>query len=265
MRKFALFCVLGLLCQLLAVPAFLAAAPRALASPPTTSVGDAYATGTGCDWTFGTSGIEQTVTYSSGTGSYELTSLENMLDSREYVQGGTASGEFSLGWNGVTLTGASGGWTCASGTATTPTVGGAQIVQLAVTLTRTGLSVEQVYQIFPSDSVIRQWTVYKNTGSSAATLSDPSFLDQNVMTGDVAAGQVQLQYMTGAECCNSQSWHQQDTTLDTSYARTFDSDDQFGCVDSGSTPASCPGPAIRWAPRSTSRGSRSGTTRQATG
>ena len=116
MRKFALFCVLGLLCQLLAVPAFLASAPRALASPPTTSVGDAYATGSGCDWTFGTSGIEQTVTYSSGTGSYELTSLENMLDSREYVQGGTASGEFSLGWNGATLTGASGGWTCASAT-----------------------------------------------------------------------------------------------------------------------------------------------------
>ncbi|HEX4092124.1 MAG TPA: hypothetical protein VHZ33_25695, partial [Trebonia sp.] len=241
MRKFALLCVLGLLCSLFVGPAFFAAAPPALASPPpTTSVGDAYATGSGCDWTFGTSGVEQTVAYASGAGSYELTSFENMLDGHEYVQGGTASGQFSLGWNGVTLTGASGGWTCASGTATTPTVGGAPIVQLAVTLTRAGLRVEQVYQIFPSDSVIRQWTVYTNTGSSAATLSEPSFLDQNVMTGDVAAGQVQLQYMTGAECCNAQSWHQQDTTLDSSYARTFDSYDQFGCVDSGSTPASCP-------------------------
>jgi hypothetical protein len=241
MRKFALLCVLGLLCSLFVGPAFFAAAPPALASPPpTTSVGDAYATGSGCDWTFGTSGVEQTVAYASGAGSYELTSFENMLDGHEYVQGGTASGQFSLGWNGVTLTGASGGWTCASGTATTPTVGGAPIVQLAVTLTRAGLRVEQVYQIFPSDSVIRQWTVYTNTGSSAATLSEPSFLDQNVMTGDVAAGQVQLQYMTGAECCNAQSWHQQDTTLDSGYARTFDSYDQFGCVDSGSTPASCP-------------------------
>jgi hypothetical protein len=75
--------VLGLLCSLFIAPAFFAPAPPALASPPpTTSVGDAYATGTGCDWIFGTSGVEQTVAYTSGAGTYELLRVRHRDDAK---------------------------------------------------------------------------------------------------------------------------------------------------------------------------------------
>ena len=53
MRKTTLLCVPVLLCQLAVMPLVIGPAPQALAAPPpTTSVGDGYATGSGCTWTF---------------------------------------------------------------------------------------------------------------------------------------------------------------------------------------------------------------------
>lgn len=200
----------------------------AASGPPTTSVGDAYATGSGCDWTFGTSGIEQTVTYEASPGTYELTSFDNELVSGgyEYIQGGSASPQFSIEWDGSRYTGATSGWSCSSGVASTPSVGGNEIVQLVVTLTRSDvdLSVAQTYQIFPSESVIRQWTTYTNTSSGAASVQAPSFVQQNLMSSDIAdTSNVQLWWMTGAACCQQDSWAQNDVTMSSSTSQLFDS------------------------------------------
>ena len=200
------------------------------------SVGDAYANGTGCTWTIGTAGIEKTLTLSSG--SYTMTSFLNKLNgSRQYVQGGTASPEFSLGWDGTSLSGSSGGWSCVSGTASTPSVGGVQAVQLDVALSHSGgLKVVKHYQIFPSESVIREWVDYVNTDSVSHTLTTPSYLQQNILTGDMSAGNLTLTWMTGALCCYSDAWHEHTATVNSSYQRTFDSYDPYpyaGCGGSG--------------------------------
>ncbi|MCW2977440.1 MAG: hypothetical protein JWM06_2721, partial [Actinomycetia bacterium] len=207
--------------------------------------GDAYANqgANSCTWTIGTAGIEKTLTFSSG--SFTMTSFKNKLVSptKELIQGSTVSPEFRFTWDGSALTGASGGWTCASGSAATTTVGGQTAIQLDVTLTRsaspTTVQVTKHYLDFPSDSLIREWTDYKNTDSAAHTLATPSFLEQHLLGTDAAAGHVTLNYMTGAACCNAASWTVRATPLTSSYVRNFDSYDAFGCVDSGSTPASC--------------------------
>lgn len=197
-------------------------------SPTTTSVGDAYATGSGCNWTFGTSGIEQTVTYQASPGTYELTSFENELASGgyQYVQAGSASAQFSVQWDGAQYTGATSGWTCASGVASTPDVGGTQVVQLVVTLSRSDvdLTVTQTFQIFPGESVVRQWTAYTNTASTSAQVQAPSFIDQQLMTSDISnTSNVQLWWMKGAACCGSTAWSQNENTQSTSSAQLFDS------------------------------------------
>ncbi len=55
-----------------------------------------------------------------------MTSLKNKLPARavELVQGRTPSDEFRFGWDGTTLRGSTGGWSCSAGTAATVTVGG---------------------------------------------------------------------------------------------------------------------------------------------
>lgn len=219
------------------VAGFLSIVAAAPASAAVTTVGDATASGSGCTWTIATSKVSKTLTFSSGT--YELTSFQNISAGREYIQGGTVSPEFSFSWDGTTLTGASGGWTCASGTVTTPTVDGNQIIQLAVALTRSTVEVTKYYQVFPMESVIREWTAYTNTDTAGHTLADPTYADAHMMTSDIAAGHVQLQYMLGAACCNGFSYNQESTTLTTTYARNFDSYDPLDCVDSGSTPSTC--------------------------
>jgi hypothetical protein len=225
----------GLLLAVLA--ALLLGAPGAHAL----TSGDGYANqgANACTWTMGTAAVEKVVTFSSG--SYAMTSLKNKLPgtAHEYVQGGVGSPEFRFGWDGTTLTGASGGWTCTSGSAATTTVGGATAIAVNVALTHGDARVDQHYVVFPSDGVIRQWTVYTNAGTSAHTLSTPSLVDQHVMSSAVGAGNVDLHYFTGAACCDSQAWTMRSTRLTSSYQRTFDAYDPFGCTDSGSTPSSC--------------------------
>jgi hypothetical protein len=81
--------------------------------------GDAYANqgANSCTWTIGTAGIEKVLSFSSG--SFTMTSFKNKLVSptKELIQGSTVSPEFRFSWDGSTLTGASGGWTCAAGSA----------------------------------------------------------------------------------------------------------------------------------------------------
>jgi hypothetical protein len=217
-----------------------ALAPAASAN---TTVGDAYATvgSNSCTWTMGTAGIEKVVTFASG--SFKLTSFKNKLASpaREYVQGSVVSPEFRVTWNGTSYTGNSGGWTCTSGTSSSTTVGGQSAVQVDIVLDRSTFEVTKHYIVFPSESLIREWTEYKNTDTSAHTLATPSFLEQHLMSTDIASGNVRLNYFGG----EAAGYTNRATTLNAAYARTFDSYDNAGCVDSGSTPATCGQDAFR--------------------
>lgn len=215
-----------------AVVAVLGAAAPARADDAVT-VGDAYARpGTNaCTWSIGTDAIRKDLTFSGGT--YELTRFENVLTGSEYVDQSDPSGEFRLTWDGQTLTGASGGWSCASGHAEKVDAGGADALQLDVSVTRDDLRVTKHYVVYPSDALIREWTDYANTGTGSHTLAQPSFMEQHVMGRQIQAGNVNLRYMTGATAVAG-SWQLKDSALDPAASRTFDSYDAFGCASDNS-------------------------------
>ena len=186
------------LVALLALPAQAAAAARPRLAPRSARVGDAYAYqgANACSWTFGTAAVQKTVTLSQGT--FTLTSFLNKLTNpwRQYVDG-TTSPEFSFGWDGTTITGATPGWGCVQSSAKRVLEGGEPALELDVTVARPQVSVTQHYVIYPGESLVRQWTDYLNTDSVAHTMSDPSFLDQALMGDAVSAGHAQLLYSTG--------------------------------------------------------------------
>lgn len=229
----------------LAVGAALAVTTGALLMAPAAGAvtsGDASAKqgANACSWTMETAGVRKVVAFADGT--FQMSSFVNKLASpaREYVQGATVSPEFRFSWDAETLTGASGGWSCTSGSAVPATVGGQEAIRIDVALTRSSVRVDQHYVVFPSESVVRQWTAYTNVGTGAHTLATPSFLEQHMLSADVSSGAVDLQYITGAGCCNADAWTLRTTRLSSSYARTFDSYDPFGCVDEpDGTPSTC--------------------------
>jgi hypothetical protein len=193
--------------------------------------GDAYATqgANACTWTMGTAGIEKVVTLSGG--SFTMTSLKNKVASPvvENVQGATASEEVQFSWDGTTITGASGGWSCGSGSASTITVGGQPAIQLDVALTRTGLQVTKHYIIYPSEAMIREWVSYKNTSAAGHTLAKPSFLQERVLGSDTA--DTDLMFMSGASASNGGgSWTARTAALTSTWERDFDSYDAFSCA-----------------------------------
>ena len=201
------------------------------------TVGDAYATAGAnqCSWTIGTAATEKALTFSGGT--YTLTSFKNKLASpvRDYVDAGTASAEVRFDWDGTTITGATPGWSCVSGSAASTTVGGAAALQLDVTLTRAGgPTVVKHYVLHPSTSVIREWSEIGNGDSASHTLARPSFLEQHVM-GDETAD-TSLRWMSGARS-TAGSWELRSNPLSPTYARTFDSYDSWNCpVDTSGVP-----------------------------
>jgi hypothetical protein len=216
-------------------PTATAAAAPAPAAPAATSgakagaaqLGSAYAhRGTNaCTWTVGTAGIEKAFTFSGGT--YTMTSFKNTLVSpaREYVTAAAPSAEFRFAWDGATLTGASGGWSCHSGGVSKIKAGGQPALQLDVSLSRPSVAVTKHYIIYPQVALIREWTSYTNTGTTSHELAQPSFLEQKVM-GDVV-GDTDLSFMYGANPFNdpSQNWRLATQPLTADYARTFDSTD----------------------------------------
>jgi hypothetical protein len=144
-----------------------------------------------CSWTVRSPGIEKTFTFDALAGTYEMTSFKNLLVSPvlQYVTAGAPSGEFRFTWDGVTLSGDGGGWSCAWGRASRIDAGGAPALELDVSLSRPSVSVRVTkhYVVYPDVALIREWTDYANTDPVAAHgLSQPSFLEQKVM-GDVVA------------------------------------------------------------------------------
>src|SRR5262245_4768128 len=91
----------------------------ALAQAGSATMGAAFARrgANACSWVIGTDGIEKTLPFAQG--SYTLSSFRNTLvrPTREYVTADSVSSEFRFVWDGTMLTGASGGWTCRSGRA----------------------------------------------------------------------------------------------------------------------------------------------------
>jgi hypothetical protein len=210
----------------LALSAVLTLAASSVARAVT--VGDAYANAGAnqCSWTIGTAATEKVLTFSGET--FTLTSFKNKLASpvREYVDAGTPSAEVRFDWDATTITGATPGWSCASGTAASTTVGGEAALELDVTIERPGVRVAKHYVVHPSTSVIREWTDYRNTDGAAHTLTRPSFLEQHVM-GDETADTT-LRWMSGARSTPG-SWELRSTPLTSTYARTFDSYDSWDC------------------------------------
>ncbi|MDW5593576.1 hypothetical protein VSS74_04465 [Conexibacter stalactiti] len=214
--------------SVLALPLSLVLTLAASSAARAVTVGDAYANAGAnqCSWTIGTAASEKVLTFSSGT--YTLTSFKNKLTSpvREYVSASTPSREVRFEWDGTTITGATPGWSCVSGSAATATVGGQSAIKLDVTIGRSGVQVTKHYLVHPSTGLMREWSDYKNTGSGAASLVRPSFLEQHVLGDDTA--DTTLRWMTGAKYAAG-SWELRQTALSSSYARTFDSYDQFDC------------------------------------
>jgi hypothetical protein len=212
------------LALLLSVVLTLAASAAARA----VTVGDAYANAGAnqCSWTIGTAATEKVLTFAGGR--YTLTSFKNKLASpaREYV-GSQTSAEVRFDWDGTTVTGATPGWSCASGSAAGTTAGGEPALQLDVTLTRAGgVRVVKHYLLYPSTAVIREWSEIANTDGSAHRLARPSFLEQHVM-GDETADTT-LRWMSGARA-TAGSWELRSNPLSPTYARTFDSYDSWDC------------------------------------
>jgi len=198
------------------------------------SSGDAYALAgsNACTWTLGTAAVEKTLTFAANAGTFVLSSFKNKLPTtaREYIQGGVASDEFRALWDGVAISGSSGGFGCSAGSAQLVNIGGVDCVQVNVTLSRNKLSLDKHYLVYPSQGLIREWTEYTNTDSAAHTLANPSSFQANVMSADVA--NVDLNYMSGADhtVIPHGGWTLKTTALQSGYARTFDSYDQFGCT-----------------------------------
>jgi hypothetical protein len=178
-----------------------------------------------CTWRVGSTGIEKTFTFAAG--SYTMTSFRNTLvePAREYVTAGAPSVEFRFTWDGQTLTGGSGGWSCTSGEVTKIDAGGAPALQLDVTLDRPTVRVVKHYVIYPKVAMVREWTDYANTDSQPHQLTQPSFLEQDVM-GDTMA-QTDLSYIS--------SWSLQTEQLTADYARTISNSDDGGFLATSTT------------------------------
>lgn len=216
---------------LLAVGLTLVAAQGASAD---VTVGDAYATrgANACTWRIGTAGIEKRLAFDAAQGTYALAGFTNKLArrSREYVDDRTASPEFRFRWGDRALTGVTPGWSCRSGETQRVRVGGSEALRLDVALTREDVRVTKHYVVYPHQSLIREWTDYTNTGAQGRRLTNPSFLEQRLLGRAAAAGDLQLQYMTGAQPTIPGANQLVTTPLTATYARDFDSYDATACV-----------------------------------
>lgn len=133
-------------------------------------IGDAFARGTagGVVWTIGTGAVE--MTYEFRDGALTLTSFRNKLakPAREYVSREAAASPFVVHSK-------YGRWTVENAAARRSTVGGRPVVELGLTLARSGIRATLHALAFPGTSVIRQWVDLENTSSESAKASAVPF------------------------------------------------------------------------------------------
>lgn len=144
-------------------------------------------------WAIQTSGIRKTVRLAGGT--FQMTSLVNRLTGHSLLQGGHEGAEFSVGFDSAVYTGAAPGWVLDSQSITT---GSQSSVNLAIVLHQGPVRVTARYTVHPASDVIEQSFDYRNVSGAAVTVHDPEILDTDVMSADMAAGQVVRYRFTGA-------------------------------------------------------------------
>ncbi len=163
---------------------------------------DAYITMTGTEWTLGSASVEMTIALRNGT--LVTTSFKNKANGQQLAPSDST-----------------GPWTLVDAKTSTLKQGE---LELDLTLRRDALVATRTYVVYPGSSVIREWTAFKNAGSTPLKLSDPEFLNTSARLGDPAS--VDFDWMTGGANAHG-SWVLKTEKLTVNKPRTFDSNDPF--------------------------------------
>jgi hypothetical protein len=217
--------------------AFLTVSECRALSPKETRSGDAYIRfdESAKAWALGTSVVEERLELAGG--SFSLTKLQNRLSGRDFISNSNRSEEFRVTAQGAIRTGLNGQWLLKSSETTVLKQGE---IQLVVRLESDPLQVEKTYVVYPHTGIIRQWVSFKNISSHSIKVSNPSFLSDRFKLDE--AGKPTLNYMTGGGYFTGSQILRQ-TTLSTTYARTFDSTDKAERIEVG---GSSYGDAMPW-------------------
>src|SRR5205823_4673790 len=70
-------------------------------------------------------------------------------------------------------------------------------LQLDLTLQRDSLAVTKTYVIYPGSSIIREWSVFKNAGTTPIQVKEPVFLETGVRIGEPSS--LEFHWMTGGD------------------------------------------------------------------
>ena len=97
-------------------------------------------------------------------------------------------------------------------------------LELDLTLRHDSLEVTKTYVVYPGSSIIREWSEFKNTGSTPLKLTDPEFLKTSARLGDRSS--VDFHWMTGGDNAHG-SWVLKTEKLSVEKPRQFDSYDPF--------------------------------------
>ncbi len=186
---------------------------------------DAYIKARRNQWRMGTGSVEKIVALENGR--LVSKSLKNKISGREMVAPGARSEEFSVGVGaaGERWGGARGGWKLVAAKNSRLKQGEQQ---LDLTLQRDALRVTKSYVVYPQSSIIREWAAFSNAGAAPLQISEPSFLNLAVKTGEPNA--LDFHWMTGGEN-QPGSWLLKTESLNSQKPRRFDSYDPFPTID----------------------------------
>jgi hypothetical protein len=169
--------------------------------------GDAYVRTEGSTWIFGTRSVEETVALENGilftVGFRNKTSGRELVAPRVFPL--TSAGPWQLiETKGEKL--------------------GQGELQLDLTLKHNSLVVTKTYVVYPGSSIIREWTVFKNVGTTPLKITEPEFFAVGFGLG--GSDSLEFHWMTGGEN-QPGSWVLRTEKLSVDQPRTFDSYDPF--------------------------------------
>jgi hypothetical protein len=182
--------------------------------------GDSYVRRVGKKWIFGTAKVHKEILLEEGH--LSLVSFQNDVSRREYVK--MPSGVFRFGLDGELLTGRSREWILSD--IRTEILAQGEL-QFTIVIRDERVEVSKTFLIFPYESIIQEWLSIKNLSSKEVTLSDPFFLEMQIMQNEVS--QTDFSYMTGGMCFGG-SWILRTQPLTSGYSRNFDASDQPECI-----------------------------------
>ena len=207
---------LGAFLALVVVSAGLALGPttaaRAVTSGDASITFDAATT----SWMLSTATVEKKLQLTGG--SYQLVSFKNRTTNHEMIQGtGQLSDEFAITVGSTLYTGSTASWTY--DTYTTATLSQGEL-ELVVTMHNSQIKVARHYILYPSTSMIQEWTVFTNISGGALSYTEPSIFRQRILQNEMASNT--FYYMTGGG--NFDGSHTlKPVALTSTYSRAFDS------------------------------------------